>query len=38
MPFQPTPVADFSEDTWWIWVIKAVAIIVFLSFARRYGG
>ncbi|GIG22223.1 NADH-quinone oxidoreductase subunit H [Cellulomonas chitinilytica] len=22
--------ADFSDDTWWIWVIKAVAIIVFL--------
>jgi NADH-quinone oxidoreductase subunit H len=22
--------ADFSQDTWWIWVIKAVAIIVFL--------
>jgi NADH-quinone oxidoreductase subunit H len=22
--------ADFSNDTWWIWVIKAVAIIVFL--------
>ncbi len=30
MPFQPTPVADFSEDTWWIWVIKAVFILVFL--------
>lgn len=26
-----TPVtADFSNDTWWIWLIKAVAIIVFL--------
>ncbi|PWD50538.1 NADH-quinone oxidoreductase subunit NuoH [Serinibacter arcticus] len=23
-------VADFSNDTWWIWVIKAVAILVFL--------
>ncbi|GMA32373.1 NADH-quinone oxidoreductase subunit NuoH [Litorihabitans aurantiacus] len=23
-------VADFSQDTWWIWVIKAVAILVFL--------
>jgi len=22
--------ADFSEDTWWIWLIKAVAIVVFL--------
>jgi NADH-quinone oxidoreductase subunit H len=22
--------ADFSDDTWWLWVIKAVAIIVFL--------
>lgn len=22
--------ADFSQDEWWIWVIKAVAIIVFL--------
>lgn len=30
MPFQPVPVADFSEDTWWIWVIKAVFILVFL--------
>ena len=30
MPFQPTPVADFSEDTWWIWVIKAVFIILYL--------
>src|SRR5690606_31674475 len=24
------PTADFSNDTWWIWVIKAVAIIVML--------
>ncbi|TNC19050.1 NADH-quinone oxidoreductase subunit NuoH [Georgenia sp. 311] len=24
------PSADFSNDTWWIWVIKAVAIIVML--------
>ena len=23
-------VADFSNDTWWIWVIKAVGILVFL--------
>jgi len=23
-------VADFSHDTWWIWVIKAVAILVFM--------
>lgn len=30
MPLQATPVADFSEDTWWIWVIKAVFILVFL--------
>src|SRR5690606_6403442 len=22
--------ADFSNDTWWIWVIKAVAIVVFI--------
>lgn len=26
-------VADFSDDTWWIWVIKAVFIIVFLIFS-----
>lgn len=26
-------VADFSRDTWWIWVIKAVFIIVFLIFS-----
>ena len=26
-------VADFSHDTWWIWVIKAVFIIVFLIFS-----
>lgn len=24
------PTADFSNDTWWIWVIKAVFILVFL--------
>ncbi|HLS72597.1 MAG TPA: NADH-quinone oxidoreductase subunit NuoH [Actinomycetaceae bacterium] len=24
------PSADFSNDTWWIWVIKAVAIVVML--------
>ncbi|UNX54410.1 NADH-quinone oxidoreductase subunit NuoH [Georgenia sp. TF02-10] len=24
------PSADFSEDTWWLWVIKAVGILVFL--------
>ncbi|MHB1062931.1 MAG: NADH-quinone oxidoreductase subunit NuoH [Georgenia sp.] len=24
------PTADFSEDTWWIWLIKAVAILLFL--------
>ena len=23
-------VADFTQDTWWIWVIKAVFIIVYL--------
>ena len=23
-------VADFSQDVWWIWVIKAVAIVIFL--------
>ena len=22
--------ADFSNDTWWIWLLKAVAIVVFL--------
>lgn len=27
---QAAPVADFSQDTWWIWLIKAVAIVVFL--------
>ena len=26
-------VADFSDDTWWIWVIKAVFIILFLIFS-----
>ncbi len=31
IPFiSPEPVADFSQDTWWIWLIKAVAILVFL--------
>lgn len=25
-------VADFSDDTWWIWVIKAVFIVLFLIF------
>ncbi|WP_448073449.1 NADH-quinone oxidoreductase subunit NuoH [Georgenia yuyongxinii] len=24
------PTADFSEDTWWIWLIKAVVILLFL--------
>lgn len=24
------PSADFSNDTWWIWIIKAVGILVFL--------
>lgn len=24
------PVADFSDDTWWIWVIKAVFILLYL--------
>ena len=24
------PVADFSHDTWWIWVIKAVFILLYL--------
>ncbi|MFP7696251.1 NADH-quinone oxidoreductase subunit NuoH [Trueperella sp. LYQ143] len=24
---------DFSQDTWWIWVIKAVAIVMFLIFS-----
>ena len=23
-------IADFTEDTWWIWVIKAVFIILYL--------
>ena len=22
--------ADFSQDTWWIWMLKAVFILVFL--------
>ncbi len=26
----PMPVADFSQDNGWIWLLKAVAIIVFL--------
>jgi len=30
IPFQANPVADFSEDTWWIWLVKAVFILVFL--------
>lgn len=30
IPLQANPVADFTEDTWWIWVIKAVFILVFL--------
>ncbi|NCD19580.1 MAG: NADH-quinone oxidoreductase subunit NuoH [Actinobacteria bacterium] len=30
MPLLANPVADFSEDTWWIWLIKAVFILVFL--------
>lgn len=30
IPFQANPVADFSEDTWWIWLLKAVFILVFL--------
>ena len=25
--------ADFSDDTWWIWVIKAVFILVYLIFS-----
>lgn len=25
--------ADFSDDTWWIWVLKAVFIVVFLIFS-----
>lgn len=24
------PVADFSQDTWWIWLIKAVFIVLYL--------
>lgn len=30
IPFQATPTADFSQDTWWIWLIKAVFILLFL--------
>ena len=30
MPLLAAPVADFSQDTWWIWLIKAVFILVFL--------
>lgn len=26
-------VADFSNDTWWIWIIKALFIVVFLIFS-----
>lgn len=29
-PLFANPTADFSEDTWWIWLIKAVFILVFL--------
>ncbi|MEW6899385.1 NADH-quinone oxidoreductase subunit NuoH [Trueperella pyogenes] len=25
--------ADFSQDTWWIWVIKAIAVVLFLIFS-----
>ena len=25
--------ADFSQDTWWIWVIKAVFIVLYLIFS-----
>lgn len=28
--FAESTVADFSQDTWWIWVLKAVFIIVYL--------
>ena len=27
---QGAPMADFSQDTWWIWLIKAVAILLIL--------
>ena len=27
---QAAPVADFSQDTWWIWLIKGVFILLFL--------
>jgi len=30
IPLNALPSADFSEDTWWIWLIKAVFILVFL--------
>ncbi|MFC4554458.1 NADH-quinone oxidoreductase subunit NuoH [Georgenia faecalis] len=30
VPMAAGTAADFSNDTWWIWVVKAVAIIVFL--------
>ena len=26
----PQPIADFSQDNGWIWLLKAVGIIVFL--------
>lgn len=26
-------VADFSHDTWWLWIIKAVVIVLFLIFS-----
>lgn len=30
MPFEAAPAADFSQDTWWIWVIKGIAIVLYL--------
>ena len=26
-------IADFSQDTWWIWVLKAAFIVLFLIFS-----
>ena len=30
VPASAAPTADFSNDTWWIWLIKAVGILAFL--------
>lgn len=30
LPLQANATADFSQDTWWIWLIKSVFILLFL--------